>query len=173
MSLINNLEVSDPIISNLIHLFVLSNRFSSAVELFKDIRISLSTGGSDAQGFMEYADLTNVKDILRDIENKLVEGLNQNVDYIKSKKITQRTREIATGIIAAEFLTKAGNLDMRFKVNQQKALAGRKKEREKNDKPNGWRVFFTLATFIYSEYYLGCLEPTKRSVFHCFSITPI
>lgn len=115
-----------------LHFKIDGDSISSAVELFKDIRISLSTGGSDAQRFMEYADLTNVKDILKDIESKLIGGLNQNVDYIKSKKITQRTREIATGIIAAEFLTKAGNLDMRFKVNKQKALNGRKKEREKS-----------------------------------------
>lgn len=106
--------------------------FSDAVKYNKDIIISLATGGDMHQYLMEHADVNNVNKILNDIQTKLVSNLKHDVDYVRSQKTTERYTELATGLISREFLTKAGNLDMRFKVNREKALAGRNRKKEKS-----------------------------------------
>ena len=120
---------------------------SSAVLLHKDIIISLSTGGDMHQYLMEHADLTSVNAILNKIENTLVGKLSKNIDYVKSKKITEQYIEKAAGHIGTEFLTKAGNLDMRFKVNKQKVLNGLKTTKEKSKaKHNKYKAGRNIAT---------------------------
>lgn len=120
---------------------------SSAVLLHKDIIISLSTGGDMHQYLMEHADLTSVNAILNKIENTLVRKLSQNTDYVRSEKITEQYIEKAAGHIGKEFLTKAGNLDMRFKANKQKVLNGLKTKKEKSKaKHNKYKAGRTIAT---------------------------
>lgn len=120
---------------------------SSAVLLHKDIIISLSTGGDMHQYLMEHADLTSVNAILNKIENTLVGKLSKNIDYVKSKKLTEQYIEKAVGHIGTEFLTKAGNLDMRFKLNKQKVLNGLKTTKEKSKaKHNKYKAGRNIAT---------------------------
>ena len=109
-----------------------SNSITDIVTLGKHIRIKMSSGGDQHQHFMSHADKSSVDEIVKNIENKLLnseEGL-KNEEFRTSDSISTMARKAVSAQIVKHFVTKHGKPDMRYKVNKQAALKAAKRKKE-------------------------------------------